>query len=100
MLFEWSVSPWGFRANVGMTIKPGVKDLLWMAAGAAVILALTLVVVPYAGVDRTGTERLAVREKRLDLVDGSALADRDQAHVTRLAPRDGASAGNAVANLS
>jgi len=58
---------------VGMTIKPGVKDLLWMAAGAAAILALTLVVVPYAGVNRTATERLAVREKRLDLVDGIRL---------------------------
>jgi hypothetical protein len=56
-----------------MTIKPGVKDLLWMAAGAAAILALTLVVVPYAGVNRTATERLAVREKRLDLVDGIRL---------------------------
>jgi len=52
-----------------MTIKPGVRDLLWMAAGAALLLALTLVVVPYAGLDQKGSERLAVREKRLDLVD-------------------------------
>jgi hypothetical protein len=52
-----------------MTIKPGVRDLLWMAAGAALLLALTLVVVPYAGLDEKGSERLAVREKRLDLVD-------------------------------
>jgi hypothetical protein len=40
-----------------------------MGAGAALLLALTLVVVPYAGLDQRGSERLAAREKRLDLLD-------------------------------
>jgi hypothetical protein len=52
-----------------MMIKPGVKDLLWMGAGAALLLALTLVVALFAGVNPKGSERLALREQRIDLVD-------------------------------
>jgi hypothetical protein len=81
-----------------MTIKPGVRDLLWMAAGAALLLALTLVVVPYAGVDQKGSERFALREKRLDLVDRIrlGLASASEAEKSAvLAASDQASQANA-----
>jgi hypothetical protein len=39
-------------------------------------------------------------DQRLDLVNGPALADRDQADVVRLASRDGTSPGNAGTNFS
>jgi hypothetical protein len=65
-----------------------------MAAGAALLFALTLVVVPYAGVDQKGSERFALREKRLDLVDQIrlGLASASEAEKSAvLAPSDQAS---------
>jgi len=81
-----------------MTIKPGLRDLLWMAAGALLLLALTLVVVPYAGIDQKGSERFALREKRLDLVDRIrlGLASASEAEKSAvLAASDEASQANA-----
>jgi hypothetical protein len=65
-----------------------------MAAGAALLLGLTLVVVPYAGMDQKGSERFALREKRLDLVDRIrlGLASASEAEKSAvLAPSDQAS---------
>jgi len=81
-----------------MTIKPGLRDLFWMAAGAVLLLGLTLVVVPYAGIDRKGSERLALRDQRLDLVDRIrlGLASASEAEKSAvLAPSDQASQANA-----
>jgi hypothetical protein len=65
-----------------------------MAAGAVLLLGLTLVVVPYAGMDQKGSERFALREKRLDLVDRIrlGLASASEAEKSAvLAPSDQAS---------
>jgi len=62
------------------------------------LLALTLVVVPYAGIDQRGSERFALREKRLDLVDRIrlGLASASEAEKSAvLAASDEASQANA-----
>ena len=48
-------------------IRPGIRDALWMAAGAALLLLLFLVVLLF-GRERGPDGRLALRAQRIDLV--------------------------------
>jgi len=58
-----------------MTIRPGVRDLLWMTAGATLLLLITLMAL-YFHQDRTPSEQLAFKATRVDIVGEmrSALA--------------------------
>jgi hypothetical protein len=56
-----------------MTMKPGLKDVLWMAAGAAVLLVFMLVMLRFRG-DGDATSQLAFKARRADLV-GQMEAD-------------------------
>ena len=50
-----------------MTIKPGIKDFLWMASGAVIFLVGTLVVLHFH-TERSPAEQLVFKAKRMDLV--------------------------------
>jgi hypothetical protein len=56
-----------------MTIKPGIKGALWMAPGAAIMLALILVVAHFQKAENTA-EQLAFKARRVDLVNRMQLA--------------------------
>ena len=56
-----------------MKIKPGVTDVLWMAAGAAVLLVIMLVMLHFH-TNQTPAEQLAFKAKRVDLVERMRLA--------------------------
>ena len=56
-----------------MTIKPGLKDFLWMAAGAAMLLAVMLVVLHFHK-EQNPAEQLAFKAKRVELVGRMRLA--------------------------
>jgi len=49
-------------------VKPGLRDLLWMGAGAAVLLVIVVVMLIF-GYDRSPTERLELRARRVQLVE-------------------------------
>ena len=51
-----------------MELKPGLRDLLWMAAGALLLLVLVVVVMHYQG-DETSAARLQFKTERLVLVE-------------------------------
>ncbi|MGA2775121.1 MAG: hypothetical protein ABSE81_03550 [Candidatus Omnitrophota bacterium] len=50
-----------------MTIKPGIKEFLWMATGAVILLVVMLVVLHFK-TEQSPAEQLAFKAKRLDLV--------------------------------
>ena len=54
-------------------MKPGLKDLLWMAVGAAVLLAIVLLVLHFRDL-RTPTEQLAFKARRVELVERMRLS--------------------------
>ena len=56
-----------------MKTKAGLNDFLWMAAGAVIVLALTLVVL-YLHEEQNPVAQLAFRAKRLALVEQMRLA--------------------------
>ena len=73
-----------------MTVKPGIRDLLWMAAGAVLLLALALAAF-YFRQDQTPAEQRALRARRIDVVGRmrSALAASSDAEKSAvLAPTD------------
>ena len=51
-----------------MEVKPGVRDFLWMGAGAAVLLVVLLVMQSYQG-GRSPAQRLELKARRVDLVE-------------------------------
>jgi hypothetical protein len=55
-----------------MTMKPGLKDLLWMAAGAGVLLAILLVVLHFHQ-EENAAAQLASKAKRVALVSRMRL---------------------------
>src|ERR1700683_4554305 len=55
-----------------MKIKPGINDLLWMAAGAAVLLICVLVVLRLHG-DQDPAAQVAFKARRVDLVERMQL---------------------------
>ena len=50
-----------------MTIKPGIKEFLWMATGAVILLVVMLVVLHFQ-TKQSPAEQLAFKAKRMDLV--------------------------------
>jgi hypothetical protein len=56
-----------------MKTKAGLNDLLWMAAGAAIVLALTLVLL-YVRREQDPAAQLAFKAKRVELVEQMRLA--------------------------
>ena len=73
-----------------MTVKPGIRDLLWMAAGAVLLLALALAAF-YFRQDQTPAEQRALRARRIDIVGRmrSALAASSDAEKSAvLSPTD------------
>jgi hypothetical protein len=56
-----------------VTIKPGIKEFLWMATGA-VILLLVMLVVLHFHTEQNPAEQLALKAKRVDLVAQMRLA--------------------------
>ena len=63
-----------------MIIKPGVKAVLWMVPGAALMLALVLVAAPFYKPENPA-EKLAFKARRVDLVNRmqAALASASEA---------------------
>lgn len=56
------------RAQVAATVKPGPRDLVWMAAGAVLLLALALIVFHFQAEPKASAE-LALAAKRLELLN-------------------------------
>src|ERR1700719_3614853 len=56
-----------------MTMKPGGKDVFWMAFGAAMLLAVMLVVL-HVQRGQSPAEQLAFKAKRIDAVERMRLA--------------------------
>jgi hypothetical protein len=56
-----------------MTMKPGGKDVFWMAFGAAMLLAVMLVVL-HVQKGQSPADQLAFKAKRVDLVERMRLA--------------------------
>jgi len=56
-----------------MTIKPGIKDALWMAAGAAMLLIVILIVWHFHQ-EQNPAEQLAFKARRVDIVSRMQLA--------------------------
>jgi len=54
-------------------MKPGLRDLLWMAVGAAVLLAFVLLMLHFRDL-QTPTERLAFKVRRVELVERMRLS--------------------------
>lgn len=54
-------------------LKPGVRDALWMATGAAMFLLLTLVVLHFHK-DENPAERIADKARKIELVDRMRVA--------------------------
>jgi hypothetical protein len=51
-----------------MTLKPGLRDILWMGTGAVVLLLVLLVLLPFQG-GRDPAKRLEARSRRAALVE-------------------------------
>ncbi len=56
-----------------MTMKPGLRDLLWLAAGAVIMLAITLGMLYLHG-EQNPAAQLAFKAKRVELVEQMRLA--------------------------
>src|ERR1700693_5492715 len=56
-----------------MTMRPGSKDVFWMAFGAAMLLVVMLVVL-HVQKSQSPAEQLAFKAKRVDLVERMRLA--------------------------
>lgn len=56
-----------------MKIKPGMSDVLWMAAGAVTLLVVMLVVMHFH-TNQSPAEQLAFKARRVDLVERMRLA--------------------------
>jgi hypothetical protein len=56
-----------------MASKPGIRDVLWMASGAAVFLILTLTVLHFHR-EENPAEQLAFKARRIELVDRMRVA--------------------------
>jgi hypothetical protein len=54
-------------------MKPGFRDLLWMAVGSAVLLAFVLLVLHFRDL-QTPTEQLAFKARRVELVERMRLS--------------------------
>jgi len=56
-----------------MTMKPGLRDILWMAVGAAVLLAVSLLVLHFRDLP-TPSAQLAFKARRVELVERMRLS--------------------------
>ena len=56
-----------------VTMKPGLRDFLWMAVGAALFLAVVLLVLQFQNL-RNPAAQLAFKIKRVEVVDRMRLA--------------------------
>jgi hypothetical protein len=56
-----------------MTIRPGFRDLLWMAAGAAMLLVIVLTAFAFNR-GQSPAEQLAWHSQRMEMVDAMSLA--------------------------
>ena len=56
-----------------MTMKPGLRDILWMAVGAAVLLAFVLLVLHFRNL-QTPAAQQAFKAKRVELVERMRLS--------------------------
>ena len=56
-----------------MVLKPGVRDVLWMASGAALFLALTLTVLHFHQ-EENPAEQIADKARKIELVDRMRVA--------------------------
>lgn len=63
----------GIRKGELMTMRPGSKDVFWMAFGAAMLLVVMLVVL-HVQKSQSPAEQLAFKAKRVDLVERMRLA--------------------------
>ena len=64
----------GAAGNRGVvTIRPGIRDLLWMTAGAATLLVVTLTALHFRD-DQTPAQQLAFKSQRIDVVEGMRAA--------------------------
>jgi hypothetical protein len=63
-----------------VTIRPGIRDLLWMTAGATMLLLVTLSAL-HSRQDQTPAQQLAFKARRVDVVGGmrSSLATASEA---------------------
>lgn len=55
-----------------MTIRPGIKEFMWMGAGAVILLVVMLAVLHFH-TEQSPVDKLAFKAKRLDLVDRMRL---------------------------
>jgi len=51
-----------------VTIKPGIREFLWMATGAVILFVVMLLVLHFH-IEQSPVDKLAFKAKRLDLVD-------------------------------
>jgi hypothetical protein len=56
-----------------MTMKPGLRDILWMAVGAAALFAVSLLVLHFRDL-QTPSAQLAFKAKRVELVERMRLS--------------------------
>jgi hypothetical protein len=56
-----------------MTIKPGMRDFLWMTVGAVILLGIVLIVLHFQK-DQTPSEQFELKARRLDLVNQIRLS--------------------------
>jgi len=56
-----------------MNIKPGIRDFLWMAAGAVVFSAIALIVVHFQ-TGQSPSDQLAFKARRVDLASGMRMS--------------------------
>jgi hypothetical protein len=57
----------------GVTIKPGVRDFVWMASGAVMLLVFTLAVMHFHK-EQNPAEQIAFKARRIELVDRMRVA--------------------------
>ena len=75
-----------------MKIKPGISDILWMAAGAVLLLIIMLVVLHFH-TKQSPDEQLASKARRLDLVEQmrfnlSSAAEAEKSAVMAITDKD------------
>jgi hypothetical protein len=73
-------------------IKPGITDILWMATGAVLLLAIMLVVLHFHS-NQSPDEQLAAKARRLDLVERmrihlSSAAEAEKSAVMAITDKD------------
>src|SRR5271167_2381011 len=65
-------SPCTWRQEVIMTVKPSIKDVLWMVFGAVILLVVMLVALHFQR-GQSPAELVAFKAKRVDLVEQMRL---------------------------